>query len=198
MPSEQQRREPRSRSDQPFRAHARFGQTQVQRVIAARGQLRVDVDQIAHAAHLGREDDHVVAQAVALRSRGRIERARNHGLDHHFARGQRLGLLAVLVHHARQKRLIERAPVDADAHRLPILDGALDHDSKIVVVLPADRNIAGIDAILGERARRGGKLLEQDVAVVVEVADDGHAQAALFQAFDDLRARRLPLPRCSP
>ena len=81
--------------------------------------------------------------------------------------------------------MIERAPVDADAHRLLILDGALDHGAEVVVVLAADRNIAGIDAVLGQRARRGGIFLEQDVAVVVEVADDGHAQAALFQSFDD-------------
>ena len=101
--------------------------------------------------------------------------------------GSGLGLLAVLVHHAREQRLIERAPVDADAHRLVILDGALDHGAEVVVVLAADRDVAGIDAVLGESARRGGILLEQDVAVVVEVADDGHADAALVEAFDDVR-----------
>ena len=58
---------------------------------------------------------------------------------------------------------------------------------KLSSSLRADGNIAGVDAVLGERARRGGIFLEQDVAVVVEVADDGHAQAALLQALDDVR-----------
>ena len=67
-----------------------------------------------------------------------------------------------------------------------ILDGALDHDLKIVVVFLADRCVAGVDAVLGQGARRRGELLEQQVAVVVEVAHDGHAQAALVEALDDV------------
>ncbi len=101
--------------------------------------------------------------------------------------GSGSGLLAVLVHHARQQRLIERAPVDADAHRLVILDRALHHGAEVVVVFAADRNVAGIDAVLGQRARRGGIFLEQDVAVVVKIADDRHAQAALLETFNDVR-----------
>ena len=93
--------------------------------------------------------------------------------------------LAVLVHHAGEKRLIERAPVDADADGLLVLDRALDHDLEVVVVFLADGRVAGIDAVLGQGARRGGIFLEQDVAVVVEVADDGDADAALVEAFDD-------------
>ena len=69
--------------------------------------------------------------------------------------GSGSGRLAVLVHHAGQQRLIERAPVDADAHRLLVLDRALDHDLKVVVVFLADGGVAGIDAVLGERARSG-------------------------------------------
>ena len=93
--------------------------------------------------------------------------------------------LAVLVHHAGEQRLVERAPVDADADRLLVLDGALDHDLEIVVVFLADGGVAGIDAVLGESAGGGGKLLQQEVAVVVEVADDGDADAALVESFDD-------------
>ena len=90
------------------------------------------------------------------------------------------------VHHAGEQRLIERAPVDADADGLLILDGALDHDLEVVVVLLADGGVAGIDAVLGKGAGGGGIFLEQEVAVVVEVADDGHAEAALVEAFDDV------------
>ena len=53
--------------DDAFRAHAGFGQSQMQRIIAARGQRAVDIDQVLHAADFGAEDDLVVAQAVLLR-----------------------------------------------------------------------------------------------------------------------------------
>jgi hypothetical protein len=68
-----------------------------------------------------------------------------------------------------------------------ILDGALDHDLKIVVVFLADRCVAGIDPVFGQGARRSRELFEQQVAVVVEVADDGDAEAALVKALDDVR-----------
>ena len=110
--------------------------------------------------------------------------------------GSGLGQLGVLVHHAGEQRLIERAPVDADADGLLILDGALDHGAEVVVVLAADGGVAGVDAVLGESARGGGIFLEQEVAVVVEVADDGDAEAALVEAFNDVRGRRRRLPRC--
>ena len=36
----------------------------------------------------------------------------------------------------------------------------------------------------------GGKLFQQQMAVIVEVADDGHTQPALVEALDDMRNRR--------
>jgi hypothetical protein len=162
----------------------------MQRIGAAGGKVRVHVDQVAHPAHLGGENDLVAAQAVVLGGGGGFQRAHHDGLQHHLARRQRLLQLIVLVHHLGQQRLVERAPVDADAHRLLVFDSALDHDAEVVVVLAANGDVAGVDAVLGQRPRRGGKFFEQQVAVVVEVADDGHAQAALVQAFDDVRNGR--------
>ena len=46
--------------DDAFAAHAGFGQSQMQRIIAAAGQRAVDVDQVLHAADFGAEDDLVV------------------------------------------------------------------------------------------------------------------------------------------
>ena len=46
--------------------------------------------------------------------------------------------LGVLVHHLGEQRLVERAPVDADADGLLVLDGDFDHGAEVVVVLAAD------------------------------------------------------------
>ena len=58
-------------------------------------------------------------------------------------------------------------------------DGDFDHGAEVVVVLAADTDVAGIDAVLRQRARAVGILRQQQMAVVVEVADDGHAQPSL-------------------
>ena len=57
------------------------------------------------------------------------------------------------------------------------LDGDLDHRPEIVVALAADIGVARIDAVLGERAGARRVLLEQQVAVVVEVPDDRNIHA---------------------
>ena len=109
--------------------------------------------------------------------------ARHHGVQRDVARVLGLRQQRVLVHHAREQRRIERAPVDADAHRLAILDGHFDHGAEVVVRLAADIRVAGIDAVLGERARALRIFLEQQVAVVVEVADDRHRHAERGAAY---------------
>ena len=121
---------------------------------------------------------------------GRLQRAHHHRFHHHVARGQRIGLLAVLVHHARQQRLVQRSPVHADAHRLLVLDRALHHYLEIVVVLLPDRSVAGIDPVLRQRLRGCRILLQQQVPVVVEIAHDRHPDPALVQSLHDRRNRR--------
>ena len=61
----------------------------------------------------------------------------------------------------------------------------------LVAVLGAD--VAGVDAVLGERPRAGGILRQQEVAVVVEVADDRDVRPR-----GRCRAPPAPPRRCSP
>ena len=183
---EQQRREAGGGGDDALHAHAGFGEAEVQSVVAAGGERGVDVDEVADAGDLGGEDDLVAAETVALGGRGVVERGDDHRLHHDVAGVERLGELGVLVHHAGEQRLVERAPVDADAHRLLVLDRDFDHGAEVVVVLAADGDVAGVDAVLGEGLGAGGIFGEQQVAVVVEVADDGRGPALFADAFDDV------------
>ncbi len=184
---EEQRREAGGGGDDALHAHAGFGEAEVERIIAAGGEHIVDVDEVAYAGDFAADDDLVVAEAVTLGGSRGVEGAAAHGFEHDVARGRGIGELRVLVHEAGEEGLVERAPVDADADGLLILDGALDHGAEVVVVFAADGDVAGIDAVLGERLGAGGILLQELVAVVVEVADDGDVDAALRQAFDDVR-----------
>ena len=78
----------------------------------------------------------------------------------------------ILVHQVRQQLLIERAPVDADAHRLVVLQRQLDDGRELPVLLVLEADVARIDAVLVERLGAGRVLRQQLVADVVEVADD--------------------------
>ena len=59
-PLVEQDRQPGGRRDHALVAHPRLGQAEVERVVAACGEQAVDVDEVAHARDLGRQDDPVV------------------------------------------------------------------------------------------------------------------------------------------
>jgi len=62
----------------------------------------------------------------------------------------------------RQERRVERAPVDADADRFCVGNRALDDGREVGVPL-LRTDVAGIDAVLGERRRALGVPRQQDV-----------------------------------
>ena len=146
----QQDREPGGARHDALGAHARLGEPEVQRIVRARGQLAVDVDQVLHARDLGREDDAVVAEAGLLGQLGGLDRALHHRVHGDVARGERLLALGVGVHHLGEQALVEAAPVDADADRLAVVDRDPDDRAEVLVVVLA-AHVAGIDAVLGER-----------------------------------------------
>ena len=114
-----------------------------------------------------------MAQAHLLHQLGRAERGGEHRLDVDVLGRERRRGAGILIHHLREQVLIERAPVHADTHRLPVLHGQL-HDRPEVLVAQLAADIPWIDPVLVQRARAVGVAREQQVPVVVEVTDDGH------------------------
>ncbi len=92
----------------------------------------------------------------------------------------------ILVHHGREKVLIQRPPVHSDANWLGIVHGNLDDRAEILVA-PFATDVAGVDAVLGQRRRADGILREEQVPVVVEIPDDWHRDPVLGDALGDLR-----------
>src|SRR6185369_5770846 len=172
------------RTDNAFRTHAGFGQSEMQRVLAARSQNAIDIDEVLNSADFCADDDLIGTEAVLFCELGGAQCAQHHGFHHYVASFQRLRTLCVLVHHVCEKSLVERSPVHADANRLLVLDGALDHGAEVVVVFASDGNVSGIDPVLCQGLGAGRVLLEKDVAVVVEVADDGYLDSHHAEFFD--------------
>ena len=90
--------------------------------------------------------------------------------------------------------LVERAAVDADAHRLGVVARDLADRRELLVAALAGADVAGIDAVLVERHRTVRISREQQVAVVVEIADERRGHTGVEHPLLDLRngARRLP------
>ena len=164
----------------------------MERIVGPGGEPPVDLDEVLHAGDLGREDDPVVGEAGGLGELGRAERALDHRLQRDVAGVARLRGPGVCVHQCGQQVLIERAPVHPDAHRLPIRHRNRD-DGAEVLVTPLAAHVARVDPVLGQRAGAIGIPGEQEVAVVVEVADDRHRHPAPVERFDDPGHRRRGL-----
>ena len=96
--------------DDAFGAHAGFGEAEMQRVVAARGERAIDVDEVLHAADFGAEDDLVATQAVLFGERRRVQRAHDHCFHGDFAGVFGLGKQGVLVHHAGEQGADRASP----------------------------------------------------------------------------------------
>ena len=101
----------------------------------------------------------ICAQAIFFGQRGGVQRAHDHGFHGDIARFFGFGEARVFVHHSGEQGLIERAPVYSDAYWFLILDCDFDHGPKVVIVLAADADVAGIDAVFGEGAGAVGVFL---------------------------------------
>ena len=185
----QQDRERCGGGDDALDAHAGLGEPQVQGVVALGGEVAVDGDQVLHPADLAGEDDAVVAQAQFLGAAGAVQRRFDEGVVVDPFQRQGIVTARVLVQLARQQLLVQRAPVDADAHRLVVAAGELDHLRELLVAPIAATHIAGIDAVLGQGLGAGRMFRQQAVTVEVEVADQRYLQAHGVQPLADLRYR---------
>ena len=85
--------------------------------------------------------------------------------------------------------LVQRAAVDADAHRLVVVDGDLADRGELLVAPAAGADVARIDAVLVERRGAVREARQQQMAVVVEVADERRRAAGVEHALLDFRDR---------
>ncbi len=93
----------------------------------------------------------------------------------------------VFIHQRTEHGLVERTPIGTDAHGLFVFQRELDDGRKLGIPFFPETDIAGVDAVLGQRLRAGRFGGEQLVAVIVEIADQRHADAHHVQALADAR-----------
>ncbi len=152
----QQHAEPDRRLDRPAAQTAGLGDPEVQRIVAGFGELLIGGDGEKHVGGLARDLE--LEEIVVLEDLRMGERAFHHGF--------RAGLAVFL-----EQVALERAGIDADAHRAAMILGGL-HD---LLDPRGGADIAGIDAQAGSAALR-----RFDGALIMEVniGDDRHLDLA--------------------
>ena len=188
----------RRRPDQALDAHAGLGQPEVQRLARLPRQLAVDADQVPRLRELARQDDLIRPQPGVERQLRRLERRAHHALVDDVVGGEAQALVGVLLHAAHDQLLVEGAAVDADADRLALVAGDLADGRELLVAPLAGADVARVDPVLVERGGAGRIAGQQQVAVVVEVADERRVRRRRRACAGGSRARPRPPPGCSP
>ena len=136
-------------------------------------------------------NNNLVAPQAALEGQfGRFDRGLHHAIVDDLFGVEAKVAVGVLLHPAHHQFLIERAAIDADAHGLAVIDGNFADRRELLVAARSRAHISGIDAVFIEGLRAIGIFGQQDVAVVVKIADDRRDAALIAQARDNFRHRR--------
>jgi hypothetical protein len=148
-------------------------------------------DQVLDVRDLAREDDVVARQSQRFGELGAANRGAHERLAHHVERRPSgLGDRAFSSIRFASRSWSRLPPVDADAHRLAVVDCPLDHHGELRIVPGALADVAGIDAVLGERAGRSREVGQKLVPVEVEVPDQRHLAVHRVEAARGSRGRR--------
>ena len=128
-------------------------------------------------------------EAGLLRQLRRLQRREHHaGVQDLLGREPEVPVRVVL-HLLHDELLVERAAIDADAHRLAVVPCHLADGRELLITPASCADVAGIDAVLVERRGTGGVAGQQEVPVVVEVADERHRAAGVEHPLLDLGHR---------
>ena len=150
-------------------------------------KFAIDGNEVARARRFAGNDDLILAQAAFKRQLRGLKCREDHAfVDDLFGVLAEI-LIGVFLHLAHDQLLIERAAIHADAHGLSVVARHFANGGELFIAALAGADVAGVDAVFVERLRALRILRQQDVAVVVEIADDGRVAAGIKQPLLDRR-----------
>jgi hypothetical protein len=119
--------------------------------------------------------------------------AQHHALVDDLLRRPAEIAVGVLLHFRDDQLLVEGAAVHPDAHRFAFVDRDPADGRELFVAPPPGADVARVDPVLVEGRGAGRVPCEQEVAVVVEIADQRRRHPGVEHALPDLRDRRRSL-----
>ena len=157
----------------------------MQRLFGFRGEIAVNSDEVAGPRGLARNDDLVVTEAGFEGEFGRFQGGNDHALVDDFFRLFAEIFVGIFLHLAHDELLIEGAAVHADANGLAVITRDFADGGELFIAALACANVTRINAVFVELPGAFGIFGEQDVAVVVKIANDGRAAADVQHALLD-------------
>ena len=144
----------------------------MQRLRGLAGKVPVDGNQVVRPRHFAGNDDLVGPETGLEREFRRLERGHHHALVDDLLGGETEVPVGVLLHLAHDEVLVERPAIDADAHRLPVADRGPADRRELLVTPLAGPDVPWVDPVLVESLGALRVLRQEDVAVVMEIADE--------------------------
>ncbi len=135
-------------------------------------QVPVKGDELLGPGGLAGKDDLVLAEAAVEGQFGRLEGGEDHALGEDLLGWFPEFPVRVLLHLGHDQVLVQRPGVDADADRFPMVHRDLANGGELFVPARAVAHVARIDAVFVQSFGALGNLSQEQVAVVVEVADE--------------------------
>ena len=138
----------------PLHPHPRLGEAEVQRIVAARGEPPVDLHEVRHVRDLGRDEDAGRGRSPDLLGQlGRAQRALRAS-----PRCRRPSRRAARRRAALSSIICVSRSWSSEPQFTPMRTGlscstAICDDGAEVLVAPLAADVAGVDAVLGERPR---------------------------------------------
>src|SRR5579859_2078453 len=161
----------------------------MQRLLGLAAEIAIDGDEVARTGSLAGNNNLIVAEAGFERELRGLQGGEDHALiDDVFGFFAEI-FVGVFLHFGHDELLIQRAAVDADADRLSIVHSDFADSRKLFVATLACADVAGIDAVFVERFGAVWIFCEKNVAVVMEVSNDGDVAARGEKTFFDFGNR---------
>src|SRR5690348_6001609 len=173
------------RPDEALGAHAGLGQSEMQRLVGLVREFAIDAKEIARTRDFAGDDDLVLAEAAGEGELCGLQSREDHTFVNDVFRSAAEVAVSVLLHFLHDELLIERAAVHADAHGLAVVDGDFADGGELFVAAHALADVAGIEAVFVEGPGTFGIFREKDMAVVMEIADEGRVAAGIEDALLD-------------
>jgi len=165
----------------------------VQGLLGLAAQVAVDADQVLRLGDFAGNNDLVAPQAALEGQLGGFDGGLHHAVVDDLFGVEAEIAVRILLHLAHDQFLVERAAIDADPDGLAVIHGDFADRCELFVAADSGADIARVDAVLIEGAGAVGVFGQQDVPVVVEIANDGRLAAEVSQAGYNLRHGRSRL-----
>ncbi len=162
----------------------------MQRLLGFAREVAINFNEILRLGNFAGNNNLIAAQSALQRQLRGFDRREHHAIIDDLFGVETQIAVGIFLHLAHHQFLIERPAIDANAYRLAVVDGNVADRRELLVTPRARAHVSGIDAVFIERPRAIRIFCEQDVPVVMKIANDRRNTSGIAQPRNNFRHRR--------